>query len=94
MVTIRFTDFGTHDSKDTVRVIACANAACADEADAYVLSGTYASPPVITSITGFMKVTFETDGAAPGPGFSASWNAVSAVNCGCGVLLRTPVYYV
>jgi hypothetical protein len=83
IVTINFTEFNTLHEKDSVRVIACANAACVDETDFMVLSGTYHNAQVIMSITGFMKVKFESDSAGSAPGFSATWNSVSICVCHC-----------
>jgi hypothetical protein len=77
-ITLRFTDFSTQPHIDVVRVLECKDMRCSQQQQLAELSGTYATLPVVTSTTGFMKVAFTSDGSVNYGGFTASWSFVSA----------------
>ncbi len=61
---------------DVVRVFECSNAFCSQQQQLAELSGTYADVQSITSTTGYMRVTFTTDGSVNLAGFNALWTSV------------------
>jgi hypothetical protein len=73
---MRFTDFSTESGKDNVTVFECTNVGCETPRQLAVLSGTYATAPVITSSTGFVKVAFTSDSSSTAAGFAALWSSV------------------
>jgi hypothetical protein len=76
-VTIRFTAFSTQPRKDIVGVFQCSDVYCSQSQQLAELSGTYPNIHTVTSLTGFMKVVFTSDGSITYDGFVASWSSVS-----------------
>ena len=76
VVTIIFTEFNTQDEFDTVTVIGCNGMDCSSAHLIAVLSGTYTTPQVVSTSTGFMKLAFTSDSSINGAGFFASWSTV------------------
>ena len=81
LVTLRFNNFSTQPLKDVVRVFQCSNTYCSQQQLLAELSGTYADVQSITSTTGYMRVTFTTDGSVNLGGFNASWTMVCMLAC-------------
>jgi hypothetical protein len=81
MITLQFTNFSTQPLYDVVRVFECSNAFCSQHQQLAELSGTYSDVQSITSTTGYMRVTFTTDGSVNLGGFNASWTTVCMLAC-------------
>jgi hypothetical protein len=60
-----------------VRVFQCIDVYCSHQEQIAMLSGTYLTIKVVTSVTGFIKVMFTSDGSVNYDGFTASWSIVS-----------------
>jgi hypothetical protein len=75
-VTITFTAFSTQYTKDVVRVFECQDTSCSQSQQLAELSGTYPDIYTVTSLTGYMRVVFTSDGSINSDGFTASWNTV------------------
>ncbi len=74
-ITITFTQFSTELGFDFVRVFSCSSSSCASPSELASLHGSLSVPQRFTSSTGFMLVTFTTDGSITNSGWRASWIA-------------------
>ncbi len=81
LVVLEFPEFSTQPLNDVVRVFQCSDMQCSQQQQLAELSGTYADVQSITSTTGYIRVTFTTDGRANYDGFSASWSSVIVHVC-------------
>jgi hypothetical protein len=76
-ITVTFeANFMTQKNADIVRISQCTSEDCTNSQLLAELSGTYSTPQVISSNTGFMNVTFTSDSSVTGTGYSASWVSV------------------
>jgi len=75
-VTIKFTAFSTQYTNDVVRVFECQDTPCSQNQQLAELSGMFPNICTITSLTGYMKVVFTSDGSITSNGFTALWNTV------------------
>ncbi len=71
------------DNYDYVKIGQCSDASC--ERPTYILekSGSLVPTDVYTSSTGFLKVTFTSDGAVEYSGFTAKWKVVGLERTAC-----------
>ena len=76
LVTLRFTQLSTQAGVDIIRVFQCTDIACSQQQQLAELSGLYSTPQAVTSTTGYVKVTFTSDGRISYDGLSASWSSV------------------
>jgi hypothetical protein len=76
-VTIKFSAFSTQPRNDIVAVFQCSDLYCSQNQQLAELSGTYPNIYTITSLTGYMKVVFTSDGSITYDGFVASWSSAS-----------------
>lgn len=91
LVTLEFTAFDTQDKHDYVQIFACESASgrfpiTNSQSCTFIakLMGTsLTGPATYSSSTGFLKVTFRTDGSVQRDGFNATWKSF-----GGGVLSR------
>jgi hypothetical protein len=79
LITISFSEFSTEPRSDVVRVFQCVDMECLQQQQLAELSGTYATVPVTTATTGFMKVVFTSDKSGTRDGFTASWSTVRSL---------------
>ena len=78
-ITIQFTAFSTQPTNDVVRVFQCSDVYCSQQQQLAELSGTYPGIQTITSMSGYMRVVFTSDGSVNYDGFTASWSSVSTL---------------
>jgi hypothetical protein len=76
LIRITFSNFSTQPVHDVVQVFQCATVDCWEQQQLAELSGTYQGTEGIISTTGYMKVTFLSDGNITSEGFAASWTSV------------------
>ncbi len=76
-ITISFRNLSMQAGKGIMRVLQCADIACSLEQQLAELSGSYSTPQVMTSTTGFMKVVFTSDASVISSCLNASWTSVS-----------------
>ena len=77
-ITITFTVFSTQLHNDIVGVFQCSDVYCSQKQQLAQLSGRYPNNHTVTSLTGYMKVVFTSDGSITYDGFVASWSSASA----------------
>lgn len=77
-VEISFTGFDTEGGYDFVKVYQCQDTVCASAEELQSLSGYLGTKGPYYSNTGFMKVTFQSDGSYTQGGFSATFTGVSS----------------
>ncbi len=76
-VTIQFTAFSVQPLNDIVGVFQCSDLYCSQSEQLAELSGTHPNIHTITSLTGYMKVIFTSDGSITYDGFTALWSSAS-----------------
>ena len=76
-VTVTFTSFITEACCDSVRVYSCASSACTNNSILGTLQGSIANGRSFTSLTGYMLISFTTDGSVVYDGFSAFYTSSS-----------------
>ena len=82
---LRFTSLGTELNHDFVEIFSCSDPACSAPQSILRTSGSTPPSDELGSSTGYMKVTFTSDGYTTGPGFSADWTVDNGE-----ILLRPP----
>jgi len=74
-IRIAFPSFDTEAGYDFVSIYECGSASCLDGKVLKHLSGARVDASnVYTSMTGFLKVTFTSDGSVTGSGFTGTWS--------------------
>ncbi|EKX34332.1 hypothetical protein GUITHDRAFT_147306 [Guillardia theta CCMP2712] len=82
---LRFTSLGTELNHDFVEIFSCSDPACSAPQSILRTSGSTLPSDELGSSTGYMKVTFTSDGYKTGPGFSADWTVDNGE-----ILIRPP----
>jgi hypothetical protein len=75
-LSISFTQLHTQAGVDVIRVFQCSNLVCSQQQQLAQLSGFYSQPQAVTASTGFVKVSFTSDGTVNYDGFKAVWSTV------------------
>jgi hypothetical protein len=88
-IRISFPSFNTEYGYDYVTIYQCSSASCSPQTEILRQSGSLnlSASNVYTSTTGFLKVTFTSDGSSTGSGFTGTWSAVAdpaCTNCEAG----------
>jgi hypothetical protein len=76
LITLRLSRISTQPGVDIIRVFQCTDIACSQQQQLAELSGSYFMPQAVTSTTGYMRVTFRSDGSVNADGFTAAWTTV------------------
>jgi len=76
LIKITFSKFSTQPLNDVVQVFQCLTVNCWEQQQLAELSGMYQGTEGIISTTGYMRVTFVSDGSINSEGFTASWTSV------------------
>jgi hypothetical protein len=75
-VTMNFYNVDTQAGKDFVRVWQCSDLACTQQLQLAEMSGLGVRDQIMTSTTGFMKVSFTSDASVNFEGFYGTWTSV------------------
>ena len=73
-ISVSFSSFDTESGYDYVSVYRCDTAACGSSQRILRHSGSLSSSNVYSSSTGFLKVTFTSDGSVTQSGFTGTWS--------------------
>jgi hypothetical protein len=74
---VSFPAFDTESGYDFVSVFRCSEASCSSPEQILRQSGSLSSSNVYSSVTGFLKVTFTSDGSVVRSGFTGTWSTGS-----------------
>ena len=77
---VSFPAFNTESGYDFVSVFRCSEASCSSPEQVMRQSGSLSSSNVYNSVTGFLKVTFTSDGSVTGGGFTGTWSTGSVAS--------------
>ncbi len=75
-IQLKFPSIETESGKDFLNIYRCSSASCSSQTQIDQRSGSLGAPIIYTSMTGFLKVTFTSDGLTSKSGFSGTWNLV------------------
>ena len=76
-ISVSFSSFDTESCCDYVSIYRCDTATCDDSSERILReAGTLSPSNVYSSSTGFLKVTFTSDGSNTRSGFTAAWSVV------------------
>ena len=87
-IRISFSSFYTERDYDFVKIFSCTSDSCVQKTQIFAHSGTHDSPiypdffnAEYTSTTGFLQMTFTSDGGLTLPGFEAKWSILGSAAC-------------
>ena len=73
-ISVSFSSFDTESGYDYVSIYRCDTATCDDSSEILRQAGTLSPSNVYSSSTGFLKVTFTSDGSVTRSGFTGTWS--------------------